>query len=332
MEQVSKYLGLVKPGFCIASCLSTGDIVDDLHEHLYKVLYKELGVFGPANVPLDADRQRQQDFLLELSEQCYVSASGPVGDTEEERARIAASAGKRRREVNETLAFFAASGGGRLRHACPAGCCGPVEEGPASDRARSVRKSFDLVKHFVTPCISEPAANKYMKVNPVMRKLAFMTNFHNLLRKAIGLKLGVTAAVSDAESDISVDDAVVVPTNTTAHWRKVKHIKLNRSFNFLKKRSCAWLPFKYGTWYSHRRTKDRRDIFDFSSDLLENPIAEVLSTLASMKVDPEHWETASGLIVAQIRRRCKGVAAPSPRASPRRTDHRLQCRLAAPLP
>ena len=137
-----------------------------------------------------------------------------------------------------------------------------------------------------------------------MRKLALMTNFGNVLRKAVGRKLGVKKAVSNAESDISKDAAVGVPGNTNAHWRKLKHIKLNRAFDFLRKRSSTWLPlvwlcvcscimvihfrlFKHGTWYSQRRTKDCCDIFDFCSDR-ENLIAEALSTLASMMLDPEN--------------------------------------------
>ena len=188
MQQVSEYLGLIRPGFCIASCLSVGDIADDLDEHLRQVLEEDLDVVDPATVPLDDDRQRQQDFLLELYEQCHVLASGPDGDTEEDRTRIVASSEKRRRDAKETLAFFAAPGKGRLRHACPPGCCGPADAGPASNRASSLNTAFGLGKHFVAPCITEPAANKYTKVDPVMRKLAFMTKFGEILRKAVGRK------------------------------------------------------------------------------------------------------------------------------------------------
>ena len=45
--------------------------------------------------------------------------------------------------------------------------------------------------------------------------------------------------------------------------------------------------FKYGTWYSHRPEKDRCNIFDFCGDAADNPVAEALSTLASMLLDPE---------------------------------------------
>ena len=84
----------------------------------------------------------------------------------------------------------------------------------------------------------------------------------------------------------------------------MKHIKLNRAYTFLKQRSSEYLLliwlcvcsciivvhcrlFKYGTWNSHRPEKDRCNIFDFCGDAADNPVAEALSTLASMLLDPE---------------------------------------------
>ena len=86
------------------------------------------------------------------------------------------------------MTFFEASRGGRLRHACPPGCCDPASIVPAADRMKSVDRAFRLVKRFVAPCISEPAANKYTKVDPVIRKLALASNFYSLLRRAFARK------------------------------------------------------------------------------------------------------------------------------------------------
>ena len=127
---------------------------------------------------------------------------------------------KRRAEVKEILSFFSASRGRLLRHECRPGCC--------ADRAASVDKAFGLVKRFVTPCISEPAANKYTKVDPVIRKLALATNFFGLLRRAFARKFKDTEQDESDRSDISVDAAIGVPRDANRHWRKVKHIKMNR--------------------------------------------------------------------------------------------------------
>ena len=106
VEQVSDYLDIIKPGFCIASCLSVADIAEDLDEDVRHVLEDDLDVLDPASAPLDAGQQREQDFLKELFEQCHVLASGPVGDSEEERKRLAASSEQRRRDATEILTFL----------------------------------------------------------------------------------------------------------------------------------------------------------------------------------------------------------------------------------
>ena len=114
---------------------------------------------------------------------------------------------------------------------------------PAADRATSVERAFGLVKRFVAPCVTEPAANKYTKVDPVMRKLALATNFFGLLRRAFARHFQDSGAKTESEnSDFSVDAAIGAPRDQTRHWRKVKHIKLNRSYDFLKKRSSEYLP------------------------------------------------------------------------------------------
>ena len=84
--------------------------------------------------------------------------------------------------------MFAASDGKHLRHACPRGCCNPQSSVPAADRGASVERAYGLVKRFVNPCMSEPAANKHTKVDPVMRELALAANFFGLLRRAFARK------------------------------------------------------------------------------------------------------------------------------------------------
>ena len=103
---------------------------------------------------------------------------------------------------------------------------------PDVDRAAPVENAFGLVKRFVNPCVSEPTANKFTKVEPVMRKLALAANFFGLLRRAFARKFKDEVNVEADRSDISADAAIGAPTNATSHWRKVAHIKLNRSYMF----------------------------------------------------------------------------------------------------
>ena len=97
-----------------------------------------------------------------------------------------------------------------------------------------MERAFGLVKRFVNPCVSEPAANKYTKVDPVMRKLALAANLFGLLRRAFARKFKEEGNVEADRSDISVDDAIGAPTNMASHWRKVAHIKLNRSYSLFE--------------------------------------------------------------------------------------------------
>ena len=65
VQDVSEYLGLIQPGFAFASCLSTGDIADDLDAHLLAATTEKLEVVDPADFALDDPQaeRRQTDFL-----------------------------------------------------------------------------------------------------------------------------------------------------------------------------------------------------------------------------------------------------------------------------
>ncbi len=138
------------------------------------------------------------------------------------------------------------------------------------------------------------------KVDPVMRKvkLAIATNFLGLLRCAFARMFKeegkVERLVEADHAHISVYAAIGAPTYATRHWRKVSHIKLNRSYNFIKQRSSEYLPLIWicvcscimvvhyklfhGTWYSHRPAGDRCNVFDFCRQGPENPAYNALST------------------------------------------------------
>ena len=54
VELVSKYLGVIRPGYALASCLATGAISDSLDCELFAVLEKDLEVVDPTALELDA--------------------------------------------------------------------------------------------------------------------------------------------------------------------------------------------------------------------------------------------------------------------------------------
>ena len=67
----------------------------------------------------------------------------------------------------------------------PAGCCG---EGPCADKDKSKDRAKALDAKIFMPPISEPAANKYTKVDPCVKSVVLITWTFGLLRKALGVK------------------------------------------------------------------------------------------------------------------------------------------------
>ena len=98
----------------------------------------------------------------------------------------------RRREAQDILKFFGVPWTDKygLAHPCPAGCCGQPEDGPCANRDQSVKRAQELARIIFVPPISEPAANKYTKVDPCLKTVAFITWTFGLLRKVIVTKRG----------------------------------------------------------------------------------------------------------------------------------------------
>ena len=67
VQEVTEYLGLIRPGFALASCLATGEVADDINAEILAVLDAELEVVDPAELELDApDGDNMMEFLSEL--------------------------------------------------------------------------------------------------------------------------------------------------------------------------------------------------------------------------------------------------------------------------
>ncbi len=73
VQQVTEHLGLIRPGFALASCLGTGSIADSLDRELRAILLRDLEVMDPAAVDLELDAPEdapQIELLRELFEVC----------------------------------------------------------------------------------------------------------------------------------------------------------------------------------------------------------------------------------------------------------------------
>ena len=126
------------------------------------------------------------------------------------------SGGRRRRRC---LEFFGAPWTEKwgLTHICRQGCCGKAPEQGAwyANKATSVKRAQELASLFFLPPISEPAANKYTKIDPCVKSVALISWSFGLLRKAIGIKPGKKdtgpAAAENILEHVDADSAIGVP-------------------------------------------------------------------------------------------------------------------------
>jgi hypothetical protein len=306
VEQVTKYLGLITPCFCISSMLARGDLSQDLEEYLRPVVDKMLDIVDPTTETPAAgqeDQQRHAEFAKELLNLCYVcvmAEDDDGGDLQRSEERNKAHA-QRQREADEVFAFFRPPWGKRLVHPCPAGCCGLA---PAANREKTLDRCVELISRVVLPAVSTPAMNKYTKVEPVVTKVTLMASFGTVLRKVILHKLGRVDDRADGHaSDVSEDALLGIPTDPTAHMRKLGNQQLHRALAFLSTPSSrtstlCWLIvcriimvihyrlFKRGGFHSHAREQTRFAVYDFCSGVERSPSALALTDLAAILMDP----------------------------------------------
>ena len=165
-----------------------------------------------------------------------------------------------------------------------------------------------MAKLIFMPPISEPAANKYTKVDPCIKSVALINWTFGLLRKAIGLKLGKKdtgpAAAGRIPEQVDADAAIGIPRDEMDYHRQVGNIKVNRAHTFLahgysKYLTLVWLVvvtellmivhyqlFRNGKYYSHRDHTVDISIHDLVGQTHKNPVAHALGGLASMLMDP----------------------------------------------
>ena len=131
-----------------------------------------------------------------------------------------------------------------------------------------------------------------------------MTNYFGILRRMVARKLGRPDADESTAFGGGVDDDTVIgiPKDEKEHYKKLGRVKLSKVHTFLSDPASKYMPliwlvvcscimvvhyrlFKHGTWFSHRRD-GRCNMFDFCGTDAGNQVAESLSALAAMLMDP----------------------------------------------
>ena len=238
---MTKFLGLLSPAFCLAATLSHGDTSDQLLELINNYIDRNLHVVDPAKIRFTPTHDRELEFQKAVLEICYVKDTGQGRDATK---GLKVGETKRRAEATEFLKFFGAPWTDEfgLVHTCPAGCCG---EGPCADKQKSMDRAKALAAKIFMPPISEPAANKYTKVDPCVKSCVLITWMYGLLRKALGEKLkkatekdpGLAAVVPGhaavIPATVDTDGAIGIPRDTIEYHRRMGHIKLQKVHAFL---------------------------------------------------------------------------------------------------
>ena len=107
-----------------------------------------------------------------------------------------------------------------------------------------MEKACRLVKRIIAPSISTLAVNKYTKVEPVVRKVALLTNFFGIMKRVVAKKLCRRVVDRDEDGFAGVDyDAVIgIPKNEKEHYQKLGHVKLRKVFDFVSHLVAKYMP------------------------------------------------------------------------------------------
>ena len=303
-EEVSKKWNLIPASFCLARQMGFADFYDGLEEAVTSVLTKYLFCVEtlPAAAPADDDLRKFAERLLEF---CHVEQASD--NCERDAAEEASGCARRKKEAQEFLEFFPPPWHGVLAHPCAAGCCGPR---PCHDRQVSIRRGARLIMQVIFPRLSEPAANRYTKIFPVVVRIALMLNFYRVLRLALQTLVKGLRVDSDDEAVLHDEAAMVgAPHDTMVHQRKLQAKQQAKLMQLVEQTDHTillflvwlvivrtimplhWRLFKRGIFFNHMTRKPVADqrigCFEFCRGGTDSPAGKLMATLSSMLLMPE---------------------------------------------
>ena len=296
---VADCLGVFTRIWLLSKTFAEGDFHQDLMDKVSAVLEDEddgLEIVDPEYFVLDpADIGRE--FTKEIVDRCFTHPLGPGED------ELGAGAAARLEQDKTDFVNFFPVGWNRHRplHLCPAGCCGPT---PCYSREVSLVKANTLVKKVVFKCITQPAKNKWTKMDPAFSQATLVVCFFALVRVALEAKVRVTYAALTASGQV-FDEDEAAEDEQNFRGRMMRYGKRSLAFvgdDVTRKLMLVWVVvgqvimiihyrlFKHVTWFSHSRSSSERcDIFDFctgADQVEENVTTKALGSFAKMIFDP----------------------------------------------
>lgn len=304
---VTRYLNIFTRVWTLSKTFSEGDFHQSLVEHMDAVLADEaegLEVVDPEIFSLESN-DLGTDFTQTIMERCYQHGLGPGEGAPED-------ATKKRDEVRAEFCKFFPYGWNRRRplHPCPAGCCGPTA---CHDRQVSLGRARGLIRRVILKRITEPAQNKWTKMDPAMCQAALVTCFFQLVQQSLEAKLGISygelVALGPEDPDPDPDPDKDQAQADQESWKGALKRYGKRCLAFVgaedsRMLNLVWIVvggplmvlhyrfFKHCSWYSHADGGDdeRCGAIDFcpgpACEIKENPASKALTGLAIMLFDP----------------------------------------------
>ena len=206
-EEVAKQWIFLGPCFCLARLLGHDDFYVSLKAAVHSTLIKYLDVVpAPSEEEPDRDLSEFAGLLLRI---CYVTSHDMT-----DAAKTGAEE-RRKQDANQFVSFFRPPWCGTMTHVC-AGCC--------CDRMEAVTKGTDLIMKVMLPRMTEPAANRYTKIFPVVLQITLALNFFTVVKRAVLRLLRQNSDGSEDDEEVfqNPDAMVGRPPDSIKHMRKVQ--------------------------------------------------------------------------------------------------------------
>ena len=215
--------------WCLAKTFSEGDFHTDLEEIIGEILEDDevgLEVVNPEEFEL-APGDLKRDFTESIMDRCFQHGSELGGRTASGQGEESASGQGEAEKLKEDFVAFFPFGWNRRRvlHPCPAGCCGPT---PCHDRATSVLRSRELVGRVILKRITQPAQNKWTKMDPAFQQTTLVVFFFLLIKQALERKSRITYEAVVARYGLGPGGDAILEAENGGEAKKHQAVRYSR--------------------------------------------------------------------------------------------------------
>ena len=295
-QEITDDLNIFTRVWCLSKTFAEADFHQDLEEKVALILEDGedgLEIVDPDRFALDPG-DVGREFTQNILDRCYKHELAPgEGEIDESGAHQVEKTKK------EFCDFFPV-GWNRRRplHICLAGCCGPTV---CHSREESLAKGKKLISRVILKCVTQPAKNKWTKMDPAFCQATLVVCFFSLIKNALEDKVRMTYEELTASGQ-ELDGEALEDENYKG--RTLRYGKRSLAFVgdplarlLLLVWACVgqvimtihYRLFKRVTWYSHSNAEERCDLYDLCTTAGHregNPAVKALKDLSNQIFDP----------------------------------------------